>query len=127
MIGEATLFTRSDEVEAAWRVIDPLIAYWANRRPDHFPNYAAGSWGPTEADELIARKARGGESGKGRARTAVYFAMLGPWRSSNLPYGVREPGRSGRVSKETSGLSDPPLPLLGSSRRRPVGVNQDFS
>ena len=33
MIGEATLFTRSDEVEAAWRVVDPLIEYWANKRP----------------------------------------------------------------------------------------------
>ena len=53
MIGEATLFTRSDEVEAAWRVIDPLIQYWEEHKPKRMPTYAAGSWGPREADELI--------------------------------------------------------------------------
>jgi glucose-6-phosphate 1-dehydrogenase len=56
MVGEATLFTRSDEVEAAWSVVDPIIDYWTNKRPDHFPNYPAGSWGPTVADEFIARE-----------------------------------------------------------------------
>jgi len=56
MLGEATLFTRSDEVEAAWGVVDPIIDFWAGKRPDHFPNYAAGSWGPTVADEFIARE-----------------------------------------------------------------------
>ena len=53
MIGEATLFTRSDEVEAAWRVVDPLISYWESHPPKRMPTYAAGSWGPREADELI--------------------------------------------------------------------------
>jgi glucose-6-phosphate 1-dehydrogenase len=56
MLGEATLFTRADEVEAAWAVVDPIIDFWANKRPDHFPNYAAGTWGPTVADEFIARE-----------------------------------------------------------------------
>jgi glucose-6-phosphate 1-dehydrogenase len=56
MEGDATLFTRSDEVEAAWAVVDPIIDYWANKYPDHFPNYPAGSWGPTVADEFIARE-----------------------------------------------------------------------
>jgi glucose-6-phosphate 1-dehydrogenase len=56
MLGEATLFTRSDEVEAAWAVVDPMLDFWANKRPDHFPNYPAGSWGPTVADEFIARE-----------------------------------------------------------------------
>ncbi len=56
MLGEATLFTRSDEVEAAWAVVDPIIDFWANKRADHFPNYAAGSWGPAVADEFIARE-----------------------------------------------------------------------
>lgn len=55
MIGEATLFTRSDEVEAAWTVVDPIINYWAGKKPEHFPNYAAGSWGPAIADDFIAR------------------------------------------------------------------------
>jgi glucose-6-phosphate 1-dehydrogenase len=54
MLGEATLFTRSDEVEAAWSVVDPIIEYWADKRPEHFPNYAAGTWGPAIADEFIS-------------------------------------------------------------------------
>ena len=55
MIGEATLFTRSDEVEAAWRVVDPLNKYWEAHKPKRMPTYAAGSWGPREADELIEK------------------------------------------------------------------------
>ena len=55
MIGEQTLFTRSDEVEAAWRVVDPLIQYWETTPPKRMPTYAAGSVGPREAEELIER------------------------------------------------------------------------
>jgi glucose-6-phosphate 1-dehydrogenase len=55
MIGEQTLFTRSDEVEAAWRLIDPLLEYWRTHPADPMPTYAAGSWGPGEADVLIGR------------------------------------------------------------------------
>ncbi|MEJ7812453.1 MAG: glucose-6-phosphate dehydrogenase [Gemmatimonadaceae bacterium] len=53
MLGEQTLFTRSDEVEAAWRVVDPLIAYWESHARARIPTYAAGSWGPREADALL--------------------------------------------------------------------------
>jgi glucose-6-phosphate 1-dehydrogenase len=53
MLGDATLFTRSDEVEAAWRVIDPLIEYWEKHPPKKMPLYEAGSWGPSEADRLV--------------------------------------------------------------------------
>ncbi len=55
MVGDATLFARSDSVEAAWAVVDPIIAAWHAKPPEHFPNYAAGSWGPEVADEFIAR------------------------------------------------------------------------
>ena len=55
MLGDATLFTRSDAVEAAWRVVDPILAAWENEPPPAFPNYAAGTRGPEEADDLIAR------------------------------------------------------------------------
>jgi glucose-6-phosphate 1-dehydrogenase len=55
MVGDATLFARSDGVEASWAVVDPIIAAWEARPPEHFPNYAAGSWGPAVADEFIAR------------------------------------------------------------------------
>jgi glucose-6-phosphate 1-dehydrogenase len=54
MIGEATLFTRSDEVDAAWRIIDPLLSYWESHPPEKMATYPAGSWGPAEADALIA-------------------------------------------------------------------------
>jgi glucose-6-phosphate 1-dehydrogenase len=54
MIGEMTLFLRSDEVEAAWKIIDPLLCFWEQHPPAHMPTYAAGSWGPPEADQLIA-------------------------------------------------------------------------
>jgi glucose-6-phosphate 1-dehydrogenase len=53
MIGEMTLFTRSDEVEAAWKLIDPLLDYWAKNPASPMPTYAAGSWGPCEADQLM--------------------------------------------------------------------------
>jgi glucose-6-phosphate 1-dehydrogenase len=55
MIGEMTLFTRSDEVEAAWKIIDPLLKYWESHPANPMPTYPAGSWGPREADELIAK------------------------------------------------------------------------
>jgi glucose-6-phosphate 1-dehydrogenase len=54
MIGEATLFTRSDEVEAAWKIIDPLLNYWEQHSPNPMPTYGAGSWGPAQADRLIS-------------------------------------------------------------------------
>lgn len=54
MIGEMTLFTRSDEVEAAWKIIDPLLNYWTEHEADPMPTYPAGSSGPKEADALIA-------------------------------------------------------------------------
>ena len=55
LIGDATLFPRNDEVEASWRVIDPLEEFWAGREP-HL--YRAGEWGPKEADEMLARDDR---------------------------------------------------------------------
>jgi len=55
--GDAVLFQREDEIDAAWRVVDPLLAYWRSD-PADFPNYAAGSWGPEAADDLLARDGR---------------------------------------------------------------------
>jgi glucose-6-phosphate 1-dehydrogenase len=56
MIGDATLFTRSDEVEAGWHITDPLLEYWAANPPAAgLPTYASGSWGPEEADILLER------------------------------------------------------------------------
>jgi glucose-6-phosphate 1-dehydrogenase len=55
MIGDATLFTRSDEVEVAWQVIDPLLKYLEKHPASSLPEYQSGTWGPKEADELLAR------------------------------------------------------------------------
>ncbi|CAN5688175.1 glucose-6-phosphate dehydrogenase [soil metagenome] len=59
MLGDATLFTRSDEVEMAWRVMDPLISLWSERPSPDMPVYEAGSWGPREADDLLTRELQG--------------------------------------------------------------------
>jgi len=58
LLGDASLFTRADEVEAAWSVVTPIINAWADSASPHFPNYAAGSWGPEAADELMERDGR---------------------------------------------------------------------
>lgn len=58
LTGDATLFQRGDQVEAAWRVVQPVLDAWANREPSGFPNYAAGSPGPEAANALIARDRR---------------------------------------------------------------------
>ncbi|MDP7254151.1 MAG: glucose-6-phosphate dehydrogenase [Planctomycetota bacterium] len=58
MLGDATLFMRRDEVEAAWSFITPILEGWANQPINDFPNYMAGSWGPTTADELLFRDGR---------------------------------------------------------------------
>ena len=53
MRGDATLFTRRDEVEAEWKIITPIEEAWAKLPPPQFPNYAAGSEGPDQADNLL--------------------------------------------------------------------------
>jgi glucose-6-phosphate 1-dehydrogenase len=55
MVGDATLYTRQDMVEASWRAVQPILNHWQQRTFD-FPNYASGSWGPAEADEMLARR-----------------------------------------------------------------------
>ena len=55
LLGDASLFTRADEVEQAWSVVTPIIDAWADGPAPDFPNYEAGSWGPEAADELLAR------------------------------------------------------------------------
>ena len=55
MEGNATLFMRKDQVEAAWKIIMPIQEAWQNRPPITFPNYAPGSWGPEDAEALIAK------------------------------------------------------------------------
>jgi len=55
MVGDATLFMRTDQVEAAWKLLMPVLDVWAENPAADFPNYVAGSWGPESADLLVAR------------------------------------------------------------------------
>jgi glucose-6-phosphate 1-dehydrogenase len=57
MLGDATLFTRSDEIEEQWAIVDAIVAGWQRDRAA-FPNYAAGTWGPPSADDLLHRDGR---------------------------------------------------------------------
>jgi glucose-6-phosphate 1-dehydrogenase len=57
LLGDGTLFTRADEVEEQWLLVDTIVAAWQRDRPG-FPNYAAGTWGPPSADDLLNRDGR---------------------------------------------------------------------
>jgi glucose-6-phosphate 1-dehydrogenase len=57
MLGEATLFTRADETEEQWLLVDAIVAQW-QRDKTSFPNYEAGTWGPVSSDELLHRDGR---------------------------------------------------------------------
>ena len=71
MMGDQTLFNRADMVEQTWRVVGAVLDDWTKRQPEVFPNYASGSDGPAEADELLARSGRAWrpvmDNGEGRA------------------------------------------------------------
>ncbi|HET9681198.1 MAG TPA: glucose-6-phosphate dehydrogenase [Candidatus Limnocylindrales bacterium] len=58
MLGDASLFTRADEVEAAWAIATPIVDSWLDAPAPDFPNYAAGTWGPEAAEALIERDGR---------------------------------------------------------------------
>jgi glucose-6-phosphate 1-dehydrogenase len=52
MLGDATLFTRADEIEEQWSLVDVIVAAWAREEPK-FPNYPAGTWGPPAAQGVV--------------------------------------------------------------------------
>ena len=58
MIGDPTLFQRDDMVEAGWTVVMPILDVWKALPPRNFPNYASGTWGPKESDEMLGRSGR---------------------------------------------------------------------
>jgi len=66
MRGDATLFTRRDEVEAEWRIITPIEEAWAQLPARDFPNYAAGTDGPASWHELLKIRGNGAEHAIGR-------------------------------------------------------------
>ncbi len=58
MLGDPTLFSRTDLVETAWRIAQPFLDYWSSHAATDFPNYPAGTWGPRSAHELIETDGR---------------------------------------------------------------------
>lgn len=56
--GDATLFSRGDLVEAAWKIAQPILDYWKSTPAPEFPNYTRGTWGPKVANDLIKRDGR---------------------------------------------------------------------
>ncbi len=66
MQGDASLFARADEIELAWRIVDPILAGWAS--PDAAPlmGYEPGSWGPAEAHEMLSQQGRAWQTGCGK-------------------------------------------------------------
>jgi len=57
MLGDATLFTRADEVTEEWSLVDAIVGFWRRDKPV-FPNYEAGTWGPHASDEMLHRDGR---------------------------------------------------------------------
>ena len=56
LLGDANLFPRHQEVELSWKILDPIEEYWDKHgKPAQYP---AGTWGPAEADEMLARDGR---------------------------------------------------------------------
>jgi glucose-6-phosphate 1-dehydrogenase len=58
MLGDQTLFKRIDMIEASWSIVAPVLDSWESVAPENFPNYSAGTWGPEEAEVLIAQDGR---------------------------------------------------------------------
>jgi glucose-6-phosphate 1-dehydrogenase len=58
MAGDQTLFHRMDIVEAGWQIVQPILDAWSRDTASPLPVYKPGSWGPAEADALLARDGR---------------------------------------------------------------------
>ncbi len=56
--GDASLFTRSDGIEASWKMMDPIIQGWEAKNDPPLYIYPVGSWGPTDAENLLSRDGR---------------------------------------------------------------------
>lgn len=58
IVGDSTLFARVDEVEQSWKIYTPILKHWAENPAQNLASYQAGSWGPKEADEMMAKDNR---------------------------------------------------------------------
>ncbi len=105
MTADSTLFHRSDMVEAGWSVVTPILDVWRALTPRNFPNYAAGTWGPKEADET--------DQGESQMETmtvrVVDEAELARAAAEDVALHAEEAVRErGRFSIALSGGSTPP-------------------
>jgi len=66
MLGDQTLFSHRDGVETTWALFTPIIDAWANKKPEVFPNYFAGTWGPECAEHLLEKDGRSWRNDLGR-------------------------------------------------------------
>jgi glucose-6-phosphate 1-dehydrogenase len=67
MLGDQTLFAHRDGVETTWALFTPILQSWAAKKPEVFPNYFAGSWGPECADHLLEHDGRAWRNDLGRS------------------------------------------------------------
>jgi glucose-6-phosphate 1-dehydrogenase len=59
MLGDPTLYARTDMTERGWEIVMPILEEWARTKGEAaFPNYEAGTWGPRAADEMLERRGR---------------------------------------------------------------------
>ena len=58
MRGDQTLYKHRNEIEECWRIVQPVLDYWHDHPQDDLPNYAAGTWGPSASDIMMARDGR---------------------------------------------------------------------
>ncbi len=90
MEGDPSLFNRADAVETAWQIVEPLIDIWSATKPfQPFPNYAAGSWGPSAADLLLAKDGRAWRNYDSSAPPAATSSVAVD--HSGEPMGARRP------------------------------------
>jgi len=66
MLGDQTLFAHRDGVETTWALYTPILEAWAAKKPEVFPNYFAGKWGPECADRLLERDGHAWRNDLGR-------------------------------------------------------------
>jgi len=94
MMGDPTLFQRADMVEAGWSVVQPILDVWSALPPRDFPNYAAGSWGPEQSDDLLRRDGREWHD-PSRAERAHYGPAL---TGAPVPAGAATPGAGSKTN-----------------------------
>jgi len=77
MHGDASLFSRSDWVEKAWHIVQPVMDAWATKKETRFPNYPFGSWGPKAAFDLLRSNHRRWQAPSPRKAMAAFMNSLG--------------------------------------------------